>query len=142
MHLYKYYLTKNWLKNIYKLMLKYALIEVCFRFSSWRSSSLFVMVGNISWVSSSKTEHRFILSSIVIISLKPMFSCSNTSILPLLPSSLEISLTWWLSISGFWIALMLSSLTHWIQGFWIHGLLAQTLEHFRRNWHILQQIYP
>ena len=40
LYTYKYSLTKNWLKNIYKLLLKHALTEECFRFFSWRSSVL------------------------------------------------------------------------------------------------------
>ena len=72
---YKYYLTKNWLKKISKLLLKYALTEDCFRLFSWRSSILFVIVDDISWLSSSKKGYHFILSSIMIISLKPMLSC-------------------------------------------------------------------
>ena len=49
--------------------------------------------------------------AIVNTSLKPMLPCSNWSLSSLLPSSLEISSNWSLAISGFWIALMLSSLT-------------------------------
>ena len=74
LYTYKYSLTKNLLKNIYKLLLKYALIQNCFRLLSWKSSVLFVIVDNISWLSSSKTGHRFILSSVVIISSEPMLS--------------------------------------------------------------------
>ena len=58
-----------------------------------------------------KDRNCFILSSIVIISLKPMLSCCNSSFLSLLSSSVEISLTWSLAISGFSILLMMSSLT-------------------------------
>ena len=109
---YKHSLTKSWLKNMYRFLLKYALIEDCFRFLSWRSSILFVIVDNIFRLSSSEIGHRFILSGIVIISLKPKLSCSNSSFLSLLPPSWEISSSWSLAISGFWIPLMLSSLTH------------------------------
>ena len=135
--MYKYSLTKNWLKNIFMLLLKYALIEDCSRFFSWRSSILFVIIDNISWLSSSKTRHRFILSSIVIISLKPMLSCSNWSFSSLPQSSLEISLAWSLAMSGFWIALMMFS----NDGFGNDWSLAQMLEHFCWNWNILLQIY-
>ena len=108
LYTYKYSLIKNWLKNTYKLFLKYALIEDCFRFFSWRFTILFVIVDNTSWLSLSKTKHRLILSSIVIIFFKPMLSCSNSSFLSL---SSEIYSTWSLAISGFWNALMLSSQT-------------------------------
>ena len=52
----KYSLTKNWLKNVYIFLLKCALIEDCFRFFSWRPSIFFVIVDNISWLSSWNTD--------------------------------------------------------------------------------------
>ena len=70
-----------------RLTQKYLLFKyLIFIFFIWKSSILFVIVDNISWLSLWKAGHHFILSDIVIISLKPMLSCSNSS---LLPSSLK-----------------------------------------------------
>ena len=46
---------------------------------------------NISWLSSSKTGHHFILSSTVVFSLKPMLSCFNS-----LFSSYLINCNFWI----------------------------------------------
>ena len=56
-------------------------------------------------------------------------SCSNSSFSLLLPPSLKLSLTWLLSVSGFWIALMLPSLTRcgqWILIWLVIGSEAET----------------
>ena len=95
-------MTKIWLNNIYKRLLKYALIEDYFRFFSWRSAIVFEIVDNIYWLSSSKTKHRFLLSSIVIISLKPMLSCSNLSF-SLVIASVIIGNLFDLITCSFWI---------------------------------------